>query len=116
MLVTQYGKSGRSKLLFPSDGPGARGQEETIEGILSDKALKENRRDQTVDNEENKFRDERYYASKDFNLEDIEVPLLSVANWGGILLHLRGNVEGFTWAGSRLKYLRFITGRHDLPF
>lgn len=49
-------------------------------------------------------------------MEDIKVPLLSVANWGGICLHLRGNVEGYTWAGSDLKYLRFITGRHDLPF
>ena len=32
------------------------------------------------------------------------------------MLHLRGNVEGWTWAGSKFKYLRFITGRHDLPF
>ena len=49
-------------------------------------------------------------------MEDIRVPLLSVANWGGILLHLRGNVIGYMNAGSPLKYLRFITGRHDLPF
>ena len=49
-------------------------------------------------------------------MEDIQVPVLSVGNWGGILLHLRGNVEGFLNAGSKLKYLRFITGRHDLPF
>jgi predicted acyl esterase len=49
-------------------------------------------------------------------MSNIEVPLLSVANWGGILLHLRGNVHGFLGAGSKLKYLRFITGRHDLPF
>ena len=42
--------------------------------------------------------------------------MLSVGNWGGILLHLRGNVEGFMNAGSQHKYLRFITGRHDLPF
>ena len=27
-----------------------------------------------------------------------------------------GNVNGYAWAGSKLKYLRFITGRHDLPF
>ncbi|KAF4993123.1 hypothetical protein FDECE_13516 [Fusarium decemcellulare] len=47
---------------------------------------------------------------------DIEVPLLSVANWGGILLHLRGNIEGFCHAGSSQKWLRIITGRHDLPF
>jgi predicted acyl esterase len=49
-------------------------------------------------------------------MEDIVVPMLSVANWGGILLHLRGNVEGYIHAGSEFKYLRFITGRHDLPF
>lgn len=65
---------------------------------------------------DNKFRDDHYYASKEFDLGNIEVPLLSVANWGGILLHLRGNVEGYTWAGSKYKWLRFITGRHDLPF
>lgn len=76
----------------------------------------ENCQDQNKDNEINSFRDDEYYASKEFNLEDIEVPVLSVANWGGILLHLRGNVQGYQWAGSKHKWLRFITGRHDLPF
>ena len=65
---------------------------------------------------ENYFLDDNYYVDRDYNLEDIEVPLLSVANWGGITLHLRGNVEGYNWAGSKHKWLRFITGRHDLPF
>lgn len=69
-----------------------------------------------MDNVKNRFLDDEYYASKDYNISDIEVPLLSVGNWGGILLHLRGNVEGFMNAGSKHKYLRFITGRHDLPF
>lgn len=49
-------------------------------------------------------------------MADIKVPVLSVGNWGGILLHLRGNVEGYLNAGSEQKYLRFVTGRHDLPF
>lgn len=75
-----------------------------------------NRRDQNIDNEGNRFRDDDYYASKEFQLEDIEVPILSVANWGGISLHLRGNVIGYINAGSKHKWLRFITGRHDLPF
>ena len=66
--------------------------------------------------EANKFSDDVGHAAKSIKLEDIEVPLLSVANWGGNLLHLRGNVEGYTWAGSKIKYLRFIVGRHDLPF
>lgn len=116
VLVNQYGRGGRSKLEFPPDGPGARGQEETVEGDLPEEVLVKNRQDQTQDNEANWFRDDEYYASKEYNLEDIEVPLLSVANWGGILLHLRGNVQGYLRAGSKHKWLRFITGRHDLPF
>ncbi|RSL56817.1 hypothetical protein CEP53_006692 [Fusarium sp. AF-6] len=86
------------------------------EGILSEEELKANRNSQPDDTAKYKFRDEEYYMSKDFSLSDIEVPLLSVANWGGILLHLRGNILGFTQAGSKFKYLRCITGRHDLPF
>lgn len=88
----------------------------TIEGNLSEEELAANRQDQPKDNAAYKFRDEPYYASKEYHMGDIQVPLLSVANWGGICLHLRGNIEGWTWAGSERKFLRFITGRHDLPF
>lgn len=91
-------------------------QPDTIEGDLSEEELAANRQDQTIDNQAHRFRDEAYYASKEYDMADIEVPLLSVGNWGGILLHLRGNVEGYTHAGSKFKYLRMITGRHDLPF
>jgi predicted acyl esterase len=53
-----------------------------------------------------------------FNWPDTTVFRLFGANGfqAGILLHLRGNVQGYVHAGSKLKYLRFITGRHDLPF
>ena len=84
--------------------------------IWGEEELAASRNDQNDDNRANSFRDDAYYASKEYNLGDIEVPVLSVANWGGILLHLRGNVAGYLFAGSRLKFLRFITGRHDLPF
>lgn len=129
VITNQYGRPGRAA---------SRWGEDTIEGDLSPEELAANCRDQNTDNEgecaeatfrkvspldpkltgptENQFLDDEYYAKRDYHLEDIEVPLLSVANWGGITLHLRGNVEGFTWAGSRHKWLRFITGRHDLPF
>lgn len=89
---------------------------DTIEGNLDEEELRANCRDQTIDNVRNRFLDDEYYASRDYELGDIEVPMLSVGNWGGILLHLRGNVEGFLNAGSKQKYLRFVTGRHDLPF
>jgi predicted acyl esterase len=106
VVTNQYGRPGRSAAGWGPD---------TIEGDLPEEVLVRSRNDQTIDNTQSRFRDEDYYASKEYALEDIEVPLLSVANWGGITVHLRGNVEGFHHAGSKLKYLRFITGRHDLP-
>ncbi|KAJ9611855.1 hypothetical protein H2204_015132 [Knufia peltigerae] len=107
VITNQYGRPGRASSEWGED---------TIEGDLSPEDLEFNRRDQNVDNEKNRFLDDEYYSKRDYRLEDIQVPLLSVANWGGITLHLRGNVEGYTWAGSQHKWLRFITGRHDLPF
>ncbi|KAI6824315.1 alpha/beta-hydrolase [Hortaea werneckii] len=107
VVSNQYGRPGRNAANWGPD---------TLEGDLPEEELVQNRQDQTIDNVKNHFRDEDYYASKEFDLADIKVPLLSVANWGGILLHLRGNVQGYLHAGSDLKYLRFITGRHDLPF
>ncbi|KAK3628103.1 hypothetical protein LTR56_018840 [Elasticomyces elasticus] len=107
VITNQYGRPNRAASNWGPD---------TIEGDLSEDELAKNRQDQTIDNVNNRFRDEDYYSSKDFDLADVKVPLLSVANWGGILLHLRGNVQGYMHAGSKLKYLRFITGRHDLPF
>lgn len=81
MVTNQYGKPGRAASKWGED---------TLEGDLSEEALVQNRNDQNIDNENNQFLDDEYYKSKEFNLEDIEVPILSVANWGGILLHLRG--------------------------
>ncbi|KAM0233178.1 hypothetical protein ACHAPO_007255 [Fusarium lateritium] len=107
VITNQYGRPGRSARNWGPD---------TIEGDLPDDELEANRQDQTIDNQANRFRDDAYYASKEYDMGDIEVPLLSVGNWGGILLHLRGNIEGYIHAGSKFKYLRLITGRHDLPF
>nr|OQO24355.1 hypothetical protein B0A51_06639 [Rachicladosporium sp. CCFEE 5018] len=107
VLKNQYGRPGRAAKGWCPD---------TIEGSLDDDTLNKNCHDQTVENAQSRFLDDDYYATRDYNMADIEVPLLSVGNWGGILLHLRGNVEGFVNAGSAVKYLRFITGRHDLPF
>lgn len=107
VVSNQYGKPGKAARNWGPD---------TIEGDLSEEELVANRHDQNDDNANNQFRNDLYYASKEYDIGDIQVPLLSVGNWGGILLHLRGNIEGWAGAGSRLKYLRFITGRHDLPF
>ncbi|KAJ5660672.1 uncharacterized protein N7484_000044 [Penicillium longicatenatum] len=103
----QYGMPGRAARKWGDD---------TLEGDLHPEALVSNRRDQTKDTAAHKYMDEEYYKSRNFDLSSIQVPLLSVANWGGILLHLRGNVMGWMRASSPYKFLRFIVGRHDLPF
>jgi predicted acyl esterase len=50
------------------------------------------------------------------DLANIEVPFLSVGNWGNIGLHLRGNIEAFVNASSEAKWLRIVVGDHIHPF
>jgi uncharacterized protein len=57
-----------------------------------------------------------YYAARTAAFEDIEVPLLSAANWGGMGLHTRGNFEGFLRAGSRQKWLEVHGDTHFTHF
>ncbi|MCJ1472602.1 hypothetical protein MMC13_001251 [Lambiella insularis] len=106
VLSNQYGLAGKAARNWGPD---------TIEGDLDEAELAANRRDQTLDNAVHFFRDDPYYASKEYNPEDVNVPLLSVGNWGSIMIHLHGNVEGFAQASSEHKFLRMIIGRHDLP-
>ena len=46
----------------------------------------------------------------------ITVPMLSVGNWSGMALHLRGNTEAFMRAASAHKKLRIQAGTHVHPF
>lgn len=75
VITNQYGLGGREARKWGDD---------TLEGDLPVDVLEANRRDQTIDTAKYRYRDEDYFASKDFNLEDIEVPLLSIANWVGL--------------------------------
>jgi predicted acyl esterase len=56
------------------------------------------------------------YDTSNPDLAAIEAPLLSVGNWGGAGLHLRGNIEGFRHAGSVHRRLRVHCGNHMEPF
>lgn len=80
VVSNQYGLAGRAARNWGSD---------TLEGSLSEQELKSLRQSQPDDTVRYKFRDEEYYQSKDFNLSDIEVPLLSVANWVSFLSQLQ---------------------------
>jgi predicted acyl esterase len=46
----------------------------------------------------------------------ITLPLLTVGNWSGMGLHLRGNTEAFMRAASKHKKLRIHAGTHVHPF
>lgn len=107
MASNQYGLPGKAARKLGPD---------TIEGDLNEDELKANMIDQPSLVPQYRYADDGLFAALDCKLENIKIPILSVAKWGGILLHLRGNVQGFTRAGSEFKYLRFIVGRHDLPF
>ncbi len=48
--------------------------------------------------------------------DKITVPMLSVGNWTGFGLHLRGNTEAFMRAASKHKKLRIHSGSHVHPF
>ena len=48
--------------------------------------------------------------------DKIKVPFLSVGNWTGMALHLRGNTEAFMRSTSPHKKLRIQTGSHVHPF
>ncbi len=48
--------------------------------------------------------------------DKITVPMLSVGNWSGMALHLRGNTEAFMRAASKHKKLRIQAGTHVHPF
>lgn len=60
--------------------------------------------------------DDEWYRERNADLAKISVPVLSAGNWGGLGLHLRGNVEGFAGAGSKQKWLELHGGTHYESF
>ena len=55
--------------------------QDTMEGDLNQEQLLANRRNQMIDTAQHNYMDEEYYKSRNFDLANIEVPMLSVANW-----------------------------------
>jgi putative CocE/NonD family hydrolase len=60
--------------------------------------------------------DSDFWRQRSARWEKITVPMMSVGNWTGVGLHLRGNTEGFMLAASKNKKLRIHTGTHFHPF
>ena len=57
-----------------------------------------------------------WYRERTPDLENIEVPVLAVGNWGSLHLHQRGILEGFARAGSSERQLLISSGTHIGPF
>lgn len=57
-----------------------------------------------------------YYRQRTPDFSRIKVPLLSAGNWGGMGLHLRGNIEGFVRSASTEKWLEMHVGWHYEAF
>ncbi|MGH2383010.1 MAG: CocE/NonD family hydrolase, partial [Candidatus Limnocylindria bacterium] len=99
-------------------GLGARGHRSRFTGdwvsgpeTLPPEVLEAERVDLWTETGEHPMNDD-YWRARVPELERIEVPLLSAGNWGGMGLHLRGNVEGFARSGSRQKWLELHGRQH----
>jgi predicted acyl esterase len=103
-------------------GVGERGARSTVTGetvagppTLPEAELKKNRADCDGDALRHRLLDD-YHKARLPRFEDIDTPLLSAANWGGMGLHPRGNFEGFQRAGSKQKWLEVHGDTHFTLF
>jgi predicted acyl esterase len=99
-------------------GVGTRGVRNAESGLLvagdedlSDDQLKANRVDLPAELVAHKF-DDQWHQDRTARVEDITVPLLSCANWGGLGQHQRGNIAAWQNAGSQQKWLEVHGGTH----
>jgi hypothetical protein len=103
-------------------GVGERGYKSAVTGepvagpqTLSEEELKMNRAACDEDALHHRLIDD-YYRARLPTFEDIDAPLLSAANWGGMGLHPRGNFEGFLRAGTKQKWLEVHGDTHFTLF
>jgi predicted acyl esterase len=82
---------------------------------LPEAELAKNRADSPGEAKRRRLLDD-YHTARTANFEDIEAPLLSAGNWGGMGLHTRGNFEGFLRAGSKQKWLEVHGDTHFTHF
>ena len=57
-----------------------------------------------------------FYRERSPIFENIDLPALVVANYGGLGLHLRGTIEGFNQIASKNKWLKVQSGSYFLTF
>ncbi|MGN7300194.1 CocE/NonD family hydrolase [Ferdinandcohnia sp. SAFN-114] len=102
---------GKNGSINPNTGKFIAGPE-----TLSDEELAKNRID--IDHEiySNTLATDPYYLERQVDWSKVTVPILSAGNWGGLGLHLRGNVEGYVQAASKEKWLEIHGLEHWTHF
>jgi predicted acyl esterase len=103
-------------------GIGTRGAKSVVTGelvagpdTLPDSELAKRRADSPGEAKRRKLIDD-YYTSRTADFAQIEAPLLSAGNWGGMGLHTRGNFEGYLRCGSKQKWLEVHGDTHFTHF
>jgi uncharacterized protein len=103
-------------------GVGERGFKSAVTGepvagppTLSDEELRKSRADCDGNALRHRLIDD-YYRARLPKFEDIDTPLLSSANWGGMGLHPRGNFEGYLRASTGQKWLEVHGDTHFTLF
>src|SRR5450830_1711259 len=103
-------------------GVGTRGAKSAVTGelvagpeTLPKEELAKNCADTPGEAKRRRFHDD-YYAARTADFTQIEAPLLSAGNWGGVGLHTRGNFEGWLRAGSKRKWLEAHGDTHFTHF
>jgi predicted acyl esterase len=91
------------------------GERNTGPESLAPEELKANRSDYYANVLKHPLKD-AWYRERTPKLEDITVPALVVANWGGLALHLRGTIEGYMRMSSKEKWLKVQTGSYFVTF
>lgn len=110
VLKVQYGVGERGTV-NPNTGEPAAGPE-----TLSEDELNRNRKDLDKDIVSHPLANDPYYKEREIDWSKVTVPILSAGNWGGIGLHLRGNVEGYKKAASSQKWLEIHGLEHWTHF
>jgi uncharacterized protein len=110
ILSVQHGK-GKRGYLSRYNGDWVSGPE-----TLTDEQLGANRREWHEDCLANDLATDEFWTSRMPDFSKIKVPFLSLANWGGQGLHLRGNIEGYLEAASEEKWLEIHGREHWIEY
>ncbi len=87
----------------------------TGEEVLPPEQLAKNQID-LVGEITNREMDDQFYRDRSGHFDKIETPMLSSANWGGVGLHPRGNIEGYLASKSKQKWLEIHGDTHFTLF